>query len=200
MIKTTAMLLQELDSYATPAAKIRRMADRGQIVPIIRGLYETDPKQKGHLLAGVIYGPSYLSFEYALAWYDWIPEAVRAYTCATCGKGRKKRYETPFGVFTYRDIPCTAFSYGVSLCQEDGFGYMLATPEKALCDILYTISPLGSRTALKRLLFEDLRVDEQMLFQSNLDELLEIAQLYRTMNHRLLTGLIQEVKQHEQHD
>ena len=200
MLKTTAMLLQELSTYANPMAKIRRMVHDGEIHSVVRGLYETDPGQRGYLLSPAIYGPSYLSFEYALAWHDWIPEAVRVYTCATCGKGKKKRYETTFGVFTYRDVPAGAFAYGVDLRQEDGYGYLLATPEKALCDLIYTVSPLKNRAGLRRLLFEDLRVDEQAFVQSKLNDMAEMASLYHTENHRLLAGLIREVIRHEQRD
>ena len=97
MIKTTAMLHDELRRYANPAAKISRMMDSGQLTPLIKGLYETDASVPGHYLAGVLYGPSYLSFEFALAWHGLIPEAVYSYTSATCGKGRMKRYDTAFG-------------------------------------------------------------------------------------------------------
>ena len=51
MIKTTAMLLQELTDYANPAAKISRMTRNGQLVPIIKGLYETDRTIPGHYLS-----------------------------------------------------------------------------------------------------------------------------------------------------
>ena len=64
MIKTTAMLHNELQQYANPAVKIKRMADSRIITPIIKGIYETDASTPGHYLAGIIYGPSYLSFEY----------------------------------------------------------------------------------------------------------------------------------------
>ena len=50
------------------------MAERGEVFPITRGLYETDPNVPGYLLAGSIYGPSYISFEYALGYYGMIPE------------------------------------------------------------------------------------------------------------------------------
>ena len=66
-----------------------------------RGLYETDRNAPAYLLAGSIYGPSYISFEYALSRYGLIPEAVYAVTCATFEKKKKKKYETPFGTFTY---------------------------------------------------------------------------------------------------
>ena len=184
MIKTTAMLLQELADYANPAAKIRRMAQSGQLVPIIKGLYETDGTIPGHYLSGVIYGPSYLSFEFALSWHDLIPEAVYAFTSATCGKGRRKQYDTAFGTFVYRDVPIAAFPYGTTLHEENGYSFMLASPEKAICDLLYTRSPCGSRKELRQLLWDDL---------------MELAGLYHTTNHRLLISMMKEMKRHEQH-
>ena len=189
MVKTTAMLLREMAEYANPAAKIRRMAQSGQLVPIIKGMYETDKTIPGHYLSGVIYGPSYLSFEFALSWHDLIPEAVYAFTSATCGKGRRKQYKTAFGTYTYRDVPIAAFPYGVTL----------ASPEKAICDLLYTRSPCGSRKELRQLLFDDLRMDERAFFNTNWDDLTELAGLYHTVNHRLLLSLMKEMKRHEQH-
>ena len=120
MIKTTAMLISELSEYVNPKAKIGRMTDEGLLFPIIRGFYEDRADTPGHYLAGIIYGPSYLSFEFALAWHGLIPEAVYTFTSATCGKKRKKQYTTPFGVFTYRDIPTPAFPYGTKLYEENG--------------------------------------------------------------------------------
>ena len=199
MIKTTAMLLQELTAYANPAAKIRRMVQNGQLVPIIKGLYETNKTIPGHYLSGVIYGPSYLSFEYALSWHDLIPEAVYTFTSATCGKGRRKRYDTAFGTFSYRDVPIAAFPYGTVLHKENGYGFILASPEKAICDLLYTRSPCGSRKELRQLLFDDLRMDERAFFSIHTDDIIELAGLYHTFNHRLLISMIKEMKRHEQH-
>lgn len=198
MIKTTAMLLQELADYANPAARIRRMAQSGQLVPIIRGLYETDPATPGHSLSGAIYGPSYLSFEFALSWHGLIPEAVYAFTSATCGKGRRKQYDTPFGRYLYRDVPVAAFPYGVTLREESGCGFLLASPEKAVCDLLYTRSPCGSRKELRQLLFDDLRIDEAAFARANREDMAELAGLYHTANHRLLQSLIKEMNRHEQ--
>ena len=199
MIKTAAMLKDELVQYANPAAKIKRMADSGRITQIIKGLYETDVSTPGHYLAGVIYGPSYLSFEFALAWHDLIPEAVYSFTSATCGKGRKKSYDTPFGKYLYRDVPVAVFPYGTELHTENGYSFVIASPEKALCDQLYTISPCDNRAALKRLLYEDMRIDPQTVTSLDLDALMELANLYSTRNHRLLSSLAREMKRNEQH-
>ena len=113
MLKTHLVLMDELKNYASPAKKIERMVKSGALTRVVRGLYETDPHTPGHLLAASIYGPSYLSFEYALAHHGLIPEAVHQYTSASFDKKRAKQFETPFGVFSYRDIPEEAFPYGV---------------------------------------------------------------------------------------
>ena len=199
MIKTTAMLTEELRRYANPAARIRRMADAGQLTPIIKGLYETDATTPGHYLAGAIYGPSYLSFEFALAYHGLIPEAVYSFTSATCGKGRKKRYDTAFGTYLYRDVPVKAFPYGTRLCVENGYSFVVASPEKAVCDMLYTLSPCANRAELKKLLFEDLRIDVRVFDGLNRTDMLELTTLYDTKNHKLLTSLIKEMMKHEQH-
>ena len=73
------MLLQEYNMYVNPAAKIARLVKSGELSQIIKGLYETDSSAPGHYLAGIIYGPSYLSFDFALSWHGLIPEAVYAY-------------------------------------------------------------------------------------------------------------------------
>ncbi len=77
-----------------------------------------------------------------LAYYGLIPEAVYTVTCATFEKKKKKKYETSFGTFTYRDVPPEAFPLGIRLIQEGDYFYRIAEPEKALCDQLYTISPV----------------------------------------------------------
>ena len=197
MVNSTAMLLQQYSSYANPAAKIGRLVKEGALIPIIRGVYETDRSVPGHYLAGIIYGPSYLSFEFALAWYDLIPEAVYTFTSATCGKKRKKQYDTPYGRFTFRDVPAAAFPYGTVLHEENGYGFVLASAEKAVCDQLYACSPCSNRAELQSLLFDDLRIDEESFRNSNLDDMAELAALYHTTNHRLLISMIKEIRRHE---
>ena len=199
MVYSTAMLLQQYSSYANPAAKIGRLVKDGDLIPIIKGLYETDRSVPGYCLAGILYGPSYLSFEFALAWHDLIPEAVYAFTSATCGKKKKKQYETPFGMFTFRDVPVAAFPYGTELHEENGYGFVIASAEKAVCDKLYTCSPCSNRTELKALLFDDLRIDETAFRKADLNEMAELAGLYHTTNHRLLISMIREMKRHGSH-
>lgn len=85
------------------------MVAAGQLIPIRRELYETDKRTLSYLLAASIYGPSYISFEFALAYYGLISEAAYACTSATFGKSKMKKYDTPFGLFTYRAVPNEAY-------------------------------------------------------------------------------------------
>lgn len=55
MIKTTSMLISELNNYKSPADKLSRMEKQGQVIQIIKGLYETNKDTAGYLLANSIY-------------------------------------------------------------------------------------------------------------------------------------------------
>ena len=192
MIKTALMLYDELRGYTNPTAKIRRMAENGDLIPIVRGLYETDKGIPGYYLAGSIYGPSYLSFEFALAWHGLIPEAVYQFTCATFHKRRRKDFDTAFGRFSYQDVPDDAYPYGVELREENGYTFQLATPEKALCDQMYKLPPCNNRGELQELLFSNLRIEQDSLSRLSRDELLSLLPLYHTKNHKLLAAFVRK--------
>lgn len=193
MIKTTSMLLDELKEYASPKTKLARMVKNGECFPITRGLYETDPDTPGYLLAGSIYGPSYISFEYALGYYGMIPEAVYTVTCATFDKKKKKKYATSFGTFTYRDVPPKAFPLGIRLLREGDYFYRIAEPEKALCDQLYTLSPVPNTKAILRILTEDLRIEKTELKKMNSDRVGGYVEAYRTTNIQKLYSLLRRI-------
>ena len=186
MIKSTSMLLDELASYQDPFGKIRRMCEEGSLHQLTRGIYETDGSLPGYLFAPVIYGPSYLSFDYVLSRCGLIPEAVYEYTSATCGKGKKKFYSNGFGDYSYRDIPAAAFPFETRLIEEHGYIYFMATAEKALCDKLCTVRPVNNLGELEELLFENLRIDEDELEKLSRDTIRELAPLYRRSSVTLL--------------
>lgn len=181
----------KFQGYTDIKGKIRREVQAGRLIPVARGLYETDQTISGKYLAGRIYGPSYLSFDFALYVYSLIPEAVyNTYTSATFDKRKTKKYQNLFGVFTYRDIPTEVYPLGVLIVEENGYSYQIATPEKALCDKLYTISPANNLTELKELLFDDLRIDEDEFEKLDQNTLETLAPLYHSTNLNLLAKLI----------
>lgn len=190
MIKTCNTLLKDLNNYKAPNNKIARMVKNESIIPIIKGLYETNTNTPGYLLANIIYGPSYLSFDFALSYYGLIPEAVYTFTSATFEKKKEKTYTTNFGTFTYRDIPASAYPYGIRLITEGQYSYAIATPEKALCDKLYIETPVKNKKELAELLFSDLRIDEKEFSQLNKEHLTTLSDLYKSTNLKLLKKLL----------
>ena len=194
MIKTTEMILEELHTYANPKTKLSRLVRQGKYFSVSKGLYETDAHVPGHLLAGSIYGPSYISFECALSAYSLIPEAVYTITCATFEKKKKKKYETAFGTFTYRDIPSAVFPLELRVIQEGEYFYRMASPEKALCDKLYIMAPAANIKELAAMLSEDLRIDETGLKSLDSEKIEMLSNGYHSTNIKKLTGLMRRIQ------
>lgn len=186
MIVNSSMIKSNLKEYSNKNTKICREVKNGNLIKIINGLYETDPNVQGYLLAGSIYGPSYLSFDFALSYYGLIPEKVTAYTSATCGKKKKKQYDNHFGTFLYRDVPVNVYPLGINIIEEGEYVYQIATPEKALCDKLYTLNPIKNMKELEIILFNDLRIDVEELNKFNVNDLEEISNSYHSTNVDLL--------------
>ena len=194
MIITNNIIKSNLANYSNKNNKISRDIKNGKLIKIVKGLYETDSNTPGYLLASSIYGPSYLSFDFALSYYGLIPEKVLAYTSATYDKKKKKQYNTPFGTYLYRDVPKNAYSIGIKLIEEDGYSYQIAIPEKALCDKLYTLSPLKNISELVNLLFNDLRIDEEEFKKLNVNDIEEISKVYSSTNVKLLYKYVRRNK------
>ena len=182
MILTTSMLTEKLKNISDPAGKIMRMKANGELFQLTRGIYETDKNTAGYCLAGAIYAPSYLSFDYALSRYDLIPEAVYTYTSATFEKKKAKTYENHFGRFTFRDVPSGAYPFDVLIKEENGYIYRIASPEKALCDKLYIMPPVTSQKDIARMLFEDLRIDPSDLDNLDTDRIIQLGGKYHSNN------------------
>lgn len=192
MIKTTAMLISELKGYVNPKAKIGRMVEKGELFPLIRGLYEDDPKTPAIYLAGSIYGPSYISFEFALSFYGLISKKDWPVTCAAYGKRKEKIHETMFGTFKYRDIPKEAYVKELVLHIENGYSFIMASPEKALCDTLYNSAPASNLRELNELLFEEIGIGKRKILKLDADIIFSIADYYGCRNLHLLKSFLKK--------
>ena len=142
-------LMFHLTGYASPRAKVTSLLKNRDIIRIKKGLYIPGPRYKRDYSRGVlanrIYGPSYVSFEYALSWYGMIPERVFAVTSASLKKSKK--FTTPIGPFIFHRVKDSAFYAGIDLAEEAGAHFIIATPEKALSDMVHknrTIKDLES--------------------------------------------------------
>ncbi|HZJ89558.1 MAG TPA: hypothetical protein VFD05_02590 [Bacilli bacterium] len=193
MVLTILELKEKYKDYADINGKIKREVDNNILFPIVRGLYETNKNVSGYLLAAFIYGPSYLSFEYALAFHNLIPERVAVYTNATFGKRKSKQYENMFGNYIYRDVPDAAFPYFVEAHTLDTYVYFMATAEKALCDLLYISPPVKSVKALEMLLFDNLRIERDEFTNLNFKHLAFLSSKYISNNINYLMKLIERI-------
>lgn len=194
MIISNSIAKHNLNEYLNKNNKISRDIRDGKIFKIVTGLYETDANTPAYLLAGSIYGPSYISFEYALSFYGLIPERVTTITCATFNKKKKKIYKTNFGTFTYRDIPPLVYPEEIFIKEEGNYTYQIASKEKALCDKLYTLKPLHNYVNLENMLFNDLRLDTEEFKSLDIETIEKLSKLYHSTNIKLLAKYLRRNK------
>jgi predicted transcriptional regulator of viral defense system len=177
------LAMDRLAGFGAPRNKIRNLCRSGDLVRVKKGLYVAPtfpgraPEVSPLVLAGLVYGPSYVSLESALAHHGLIPERVNEITSVTTK--RAKRFDTPMGRFTYHPISEAAYSYGVTLASAAGGSFFLASPEKALCDRIARVRQLTAVRDIPALLEEDLRVDVDLARTLSVPEVREIARRYR---------------------
>jgi hypothetical protein len=175
-------------------AIIKRAVRKGYLIPMRRDLYLIKNIKGVPLnsfeIALLIYGPSYVSFESALSYHGWIPEAVRTITCASVK--RAKEFETPIGIFSYEHIPTKAFSFGVEQHQQGALTLFIASPVKALADIIY-----ARRRTWKSMedLSDDLRIEIESFQNSDRKLFVELIENYpsprvKKVLNVLLKGLL----------
>ncbi len=165
------------DYLLSPGEKIRALEKDGQLIRLKRGLYVVSSEVSGKpvnacLCANHIYGPSYVSQQWALRWYGLIPE--RVYTMTSVTTKRSRMFENSLGRFTYEQVKPEYFAIGVNGVEEDGITFMMAGREKALCDLILhdTYLPQQSVKGLWQYLEEDIRfdVDELATFDVSIIE------------------------------
>ena len=191
-------LLDAVYTYARPRMKISVMLSKGDIIRVKKGLYILGESLRRRpfcreLLANLMYGPSYISLEYALHYHALTPERVETLTSVTCGRSRS--FNTPVGVFSYKTIPMEAFRIGMDRIElEDGRSFLIAIPEKALADRVVADRGTGisTRRELQEYLLDGLRIDPVALYKLDSVRLQEIAILYRSRRVKLLAELVKQ--------
>jgi predicted transcriptional regulator of viral defense system len=126
------------------AANVRRQLSRwvkaGRLYQLRRGVYMLAPpyqKVKPHpfVVANALVQGSYVSLQSALAHYGMIPEYTPVVTSVTTA--RPGRWRTPLGDMLFRHIK-TAWLHGYRQVKvAEGQRAFVASPEKALLDLVY---------------------------------------------------------------
>ena len=176
---------------------VKRAVASEEILHIRRGLYCLSKKynQAGisrNVLANLIYGPSYISFESALAFHGWIPEAV--HSVSSVSLLRANTFETPVGFFDYVQIKQSPLYAGVVRIvgeNPSAGSFMIAKPLKAVADY---VAARGLDWAGIEPLKESLRIDAECLESLKLGDFDELEGVYRSARaRRLLAGLRKEL-------
>jgi hypothetical protein len=184
-------LVSCLRGYAKPRDRIGRLLADGSLIRLRKGLYVFGERYRRaplnrERLANLIYGPSHVSLDYALSHYGLIPERVENVTSVTTGESR--RFRTPFGDFTYRPLDPRRYAPGIRWAGEGDAHYLIASPEKALVDKVWTDKRF-SATNLKDFdayLFQDLRLDEDQAAALDLELLTSICDAFESRKLDLL--------------
>lgn len=160
--------------------KVAALEKSGTLIRLKRGLYILNPESSGKrvntcLVANHLYSPSYVSMHSALRWYGLIPERVYLMQSVTIKHSRK--FQNSLGAFYYTNVAREYFPIGLRQEEEDGASFIIASPEKALCDLICTTPGVNLRykTEAQAFLEEDLRLDMDAFSQFNADILAQCA-------------------------
>lgn len=131
----------------TPASRyalINKAIKRNEVIHLKRGaylfnhpLYNTAITSQ-FFIACQLMPHSYISFESALSYHQWIPEKVNTITCGLLS-GRNKIYNTPLGQFEYAKIITNEYEKLTGVQREiiNSKPILIASPVRAFFDLVY---------------------------------------------------------------
>ena len=165
---------------------LSRWSRSGKIIMVAPGYYvlpdETAEETDLFAIAGRLYTPSFVSLESALSFYGLVPETVLSVTSVCTRKTR--RINSPLCTFIYRSIrPQYLFGYEPKTGRKHS--YLMASPERAVVDMLYFRRDISSAADML-----ELRFDTETF--NGLDSM-KILDLADRFNKPWLTGKVKEL-------
>ena len=194
---------QALSNALAESGHIRRdigkLIKAHHIIRVKKGLYiwgeslRQRPYSK-QVLSNLIYGPSYISLEYALSFHGLTPERVHIVTAIT--PQRNKLFKTPLGTFEYRYLNLEAYPWGITWKKDKDIGnFFIASPEKALLDYLATrVKKWEVKSTIEDFLFKDLRLDEEEFKKVSLSKIKELSSYYKSNAIKNFTKEIMKIQ------
>lgn len=136
---SSATIASLYPTVKTKWSKIEQLEREGDIIRLKRNMFVANPNLTGvrlsmGLIANHLLAPSYVSMSTALRYYGLIPEAV--YTIQSMTFKPAKTFNTPVGYFGYSHICREAYPIGLVQIKEGNVTFVMASPEKALCDLV----------------------------------------------------------------
>lgn len=167
--------------------KISELEHSNALIRLKRGLYVASPKITNvplstEIIANHLYSPSYVSCLTALRFYALIPEEVFITQSMTIKHGRT--FDTKIGQFRYFTCSKEAFAVGITIAKVGNQQFLIATPEKALCDLIAITPSLNLRykRETEEYLEQNLRLDMEEFYKMRLSIFQEYATIGKKAN------------------
>ena len=142
---TTSIIASLYPENKAQNQKVRMLERSRRIIRLKKGLYVVSPDESRM--------PS------ALRYYGLIPEAV--YTTQSMTIKHTRTFDTSIGRFEFQMIDREAFGIGINIIRKEGYAFTMASPEKALCDLIAN-SPMVNLRYMKDVetyLEQDIRME-----------------------------------------
>ena len=187
----TETVVANMFPSSTPGARrlmMHRAVASGEVLRLKRGIYLLAPpyrRSEPHpfAIAALLHPSSHISLESALAHHGLIPEAVVQVSSVTAARSRT--FATPVGVFSFDRVPATRPRSGIEATRLDRqFWAFIATPLRAIADMVYLRREVSWRTDGIAFLTESLRIEEDDLARIPMDRAAEIVQAIRNARVR----------------
>lgn len=141
-----------------------RWTTQGLLIRLRQGYY-TFPEylsksDYSFYFANRIYRPSYVSIHAALAFYGMIPEFVTQITSVTSLKTTS--FTNPAGIFKFQSVKEKLMFGYLNRPLSDGHNVLIATPEKALMDLLYLYPFYNTVREMVELRLDDYFLHEEL--------------------------------------
>ncbi len=161
---STSTLASLFTNIEAGIQKVRNLEVAHKIIRLKKGLYVVAPNVSRiaistELIANHLYAPSYVSMQTALRYYGLIPEAV--YTTQSMTIKHSRSFDTPVGRFEYKNMAREAFPIGITSINMQSYAFLMASPEKALCDLIANSPKVNLRYLkdVENYLEEDIRIE-----------------------------------------
>ncbi|MDR0762968.1 MAG: hypothetical protein LBF01_00530 [Bacteroidales bacterium] len=195
---SNAVVSDILSDYKYVRNKTASMVHNGELIRLKNGLFIVSEKITNRevpreLIANHLYGPSYVSLETALSYYGLIPERVEK--IMSMSLKHSNMYKNLVGTFCYIYAFPDYYPIGIRQVQTEKVVFMIASPEKALCDLIVTRPYLRiqSGKAMREFLEEDMRIDFDAVERWNLDIIEQCAKYGKKKRElSLLLNYLQE--------
>ena len=185
----SALLLAGEVSTAEVRLQLSRWVKSGRLLQLRRGLYSLAPmwrKVEPHpfLVANRLQPGSFVSLQSALAFHGVIPEHVPVVT--SVGPGRPETVHNPLGAFQFNHLAGSLF-FGYSRMEVATRQFaFVASPEKALLDLIHLTPGADSENYLRELRLQnpeamDLSTLDELARRSGKAKLLRAARLVKQL-------------------